>query len=141
MLEYIEMSDSHYDESYEIWKLSDGVDLTLGDSREAVNVYLNHNPGMSFICKDNGKDKIVGTILCGHDGRRGYIYHLAVLDEYRGKGIAKELIQLSFTKLKDEGIERCIIMVKDFNESGNEFWINAGWDRRKELIMFSKDIN
>ncbi len=79
---------------------------------------LKRNPGMSFVCIDKEKNKIVGTILCGHDGRRGYICHLSVLDRHHERAIAKTLLKHRFAKLKSVGIEHCIIMVKDISESG-----------------------
>jgi hypothetical protein len=87
MFEYTEMSISHYDDAYKIWQESEGLYLTIGDTNDAVQKYLDRNPGMSFVCIDKEKNCMAGTILCGHDGRRGFIYHLAVRKGYRGRSI------------------------------------------------------
>jgi len=95
---------------------------------------------MSFICIDNKERRLVGTILCGHDGRRGFIYHLAVLKKHRRKQIASKLISRSLIALKKGGIERCSLMVKETNEEAYSFWEKTGWRRRNDLYMFSKDL-
>lgn len=140
MLEYKEMDISHYPEANELWNTSEGMGA-INDSREAVSKYLEHNPGMSFVCIDKSTGKLAGTVLGGHDGRRGFIYHLAVPKEYRGNSIGKTLVQLSTDAQKKEGIERCIIMVKAFNDGGHGFWSKIGWENRDDLCMYSIDLS
>jgi ribosomal protein S18 acetylase RimI-like enzyme len=140
MLHYPEMNIDHYESALELWKQTEEIILTIGDSKDALNFYLRCNPGLSFVCIDKENNSLVGTILCGHDGRRGFIYHLAVKKEYRNRSISKKLLSLSLAKLKQEGIDRCITMVKDFNESAGKFWQNAGWTERKDLMMYSIDL-
>lgn len=140
MLIFTKMKIAHYKGILEVWKESNELELTLGDSKPALKKYLERNPDMSYVCIEKKNYSIVGTILCGHDGRRGYIYHLAVKKDYRGKSIAKTLLKKSLSSLKRSGMERCIIMVKSYNDTGNDFWDKIGWNRRKELIMFSKSL-
>ena len=133
------MNMSHYQEACDIWKNTPGLGLTMGDSEQAIERYLEQNKGMSLVCIDKEKNIIAGTILCGHDGRRGIIYHLAVREEYRGKRIGITLLNKGIEKLKDSKVERVMAFVKDDNDSGSEFWIKHGFQRR-ELIPYSKDL-
>lgn len=83
---------------------------------------------------------IIGTILCGHDGRRGFIYHLAVDKNYRNMSIAKTLIGKSIKVLRSQGIKRCMLMADNINESAKSFWTNMKWRKRDDLQMFSIDL-
>lgn len=132
-----EMLISDYDMAIDLWKRTEGMGLSEADSRESINDYLNRNPGMSFVYTD--QDKVVGTILCGHDGRRGYIYHLAVSKEHRGKSIGKKLVECSLKKLREEGIMKSHIMVIADNEVGNRFWETAGWELRNGILLYSSN--
>lgn len=87
MFEFKEMNINDYENSIELWKQTEGMGFLESDTIESLNFYLQRNPGMSFVCYDD--EKLTGTILGGHDGRRGYIYHLAVDKNYRGKSIGK----------------------------------------------------
>lgn len=105
-------------ESYEsvlnLWMQCEGIGLSDSDSKENIQSYLNRNPGMSFIAViDN---KIVGAVLAGHDGRRGYIHHLAVLPNHRRQGIGGLLLKNSLSKLKDSGILKCHILLFNNNK-------------------------
>jgi len=85
-------------------------------------------------------ETIVGTILCGYDGRRGFIYHLAVAREHRRRGLAAELVRLCLLRLKGEGIERCLIVVVEGNEDALQFWQRVGFRRRHDLTALSIDL-
>ncbi len=138
--EYTEIKISQYKNLTEFWNTIDEIELTIGDSKESLKNYLKRNPGLSYRCINKKEKKIIGTILCGHDGRRGYIYHLAVDKKYRGNSIGKILTELSISKLKSSGIKRCIIMVKQMNKSGSSFWKKMNWEKRDELMMYSKNL-
>lgn len=140
MLEYTQMLISHYDDVAEVWKESEGLMITPGDTKESLQKYLERNPGMSFVCINKEKNRMAGTILCGHDGRRGFIYHLAVRKEYRGNSIGKTLVEMSLKKLKEENIKRCTLFVRTDNPEAEKYWTNSGWYKRDELEMFSLDI-
>lgn len=124
-IKLFEISD--YEGAVAFWKGIEGVSLNESDSRESISSFLNRNPGSSFIARENGNE-IIGTILCGHNGRAGQIYHLAVSIPYRGKGLGKTLVELCFSKLAAENIPRCNIFVYSNNSIGNRFWLSAGWN-------------
>jgi ribosomal protein S18 acetylase RimI-like enzyme len=137
MYEIREMTIDDYDSSITLWRVTEGMWLSEADSRDSIAYYLNRNPEMSFVCVDD--EKIIGTVLCGHDGRRGYMYHVAVDLEYRGKSIAKKLVSCSLDKLKLAGITKCHLMVIDNNEIGNRFWTQSGWQRRSGIVLYSSN--
>jgi ribosomal protein S18 acetylase RimI-like enzyme len=137
MLKYSEMTIDDYEQSYDLWKKTEGLVLSDADSRASIQAYLERNPGQSFVCRlDN---EIIGTILCGQDGRRGYIYHVAVSMDHRGKGIGTELVQRSLSKLSEHGIMKCHIFVVEDNEVGNGFWSHSGWIRRHGILIYSRE--
>ncbi len=130
---------SHFVEAAALWKQTEGLGL-INDSVGSIKNYLLRNKGMSFVCIESSTGKVVGTNLAGHDGRRGYMYHLAVNKEHRGHGIGKTLVEMSVEAIKKEGITRCIIMVKTGNDGGHEFWESIGWKRREDLNAYSVDL-
>src|SRR3989440_13076104 len=93
-----------YDAAVALWNLLEGIEVAEGDSREEIRAYLLRNPGLSRVAEENGAT--VGAVLCGHDGRRGLIYHLAVAPAYQGKGIGKFLVEGCIARLRDAGIVR-----------------------------------
>jgi ribosomal protein S18 acetylase RimI-like enzyme len=133
-----EMSIEDYEEVYEIWASIPGVGLTAADSKERISLYLDRNPNLSFVCQV--EDKIVGTILCGHDGKRGYIQHTCVLAEYRGKNIGRYLVEEVVEELKRLEIDKCHLFVFADNEIGQGFWEGLGWKMRSDILIFSKNI-
>lgn len=139
-LAYRIMKISMYEELVNLWKNNEGIRLSIGDSKDELDKYLRRNNDMSYVCIEKNKNKIVGSLLCGHDGRRGYVYHLAVSKNYRHNNIAGSLIRKCLAKLKGSGIRRCILMVDNENVSAKNFWINAGWKSRTDLEMFSVDL-
>lgn len=131
------MTIEAYDKIYSIWCSIPGIGLSNADSKKAIEKYLKRNPNMSFSCYDG--NKIVGTILCGHDGRRGYIHHTCVLSEYRGKNIGKKLVEKALEVLKNEGIDKCHLFVFCDNEVGKNFWKRLGWEKRSDLLVYSME--
>lgn len=119
------MTIDDYDEAYGLWQQAEGLRLEEDDSREPIGIYLRRNPGFCFVaCAD---DRIVATVLCGHDGRRGTLRHLVVKRQYRGKGIARTLIKEVLSVLEKEGIKKCNTFVLDGNIEGRRFWEHMGW--------------
>ncbi|HHV97577.1 MAG TPA: GNAT family N-acetyltransferase [Clostridiaceae bacterium] len=137
-MSFHEMQIDDYNEIYELWYNTPGVGLSNADKRENIERFLARNKGLSFFCKHGGK--IIGTIMCGHDGRRGHIYHLAVAENYRGKGIGRRLVEMSLERLKSEGIDKCHIFVYPENDIGNGFWTSRGWIKREDVFVYSKSI-
>ncbi|WP_234992853.1 MULTISPECIES: GNAT family N-acetyltransferase [unclassified Paenibacillus] len=136
-IRFIPMDASHYDDSISLWKRMDGLVLSGADSREAISAYLERNPGLSLVAASGGR--VVGTLMAGHDGRRGWLYHLAVDPEFRGRGIGGELAERCLRGLGEAGIERCYLMVMESNGGGAAFWTKAGWEKRDGILLFSRD--
>ncbi|MDV3425763.1 MAG: GNAT family N-acetyltransferase [Bacillota bacterium] len=136
------MTIEDYDSVYLLWSETKGMGLrSLDDSKEGIEKFLKRNPTTSFVSEIDGE--IAGVILCGHDGRRGYIYHTAVKQSQRGKGIGKELIKCAYKALESEGITKGALVVFKTNEIGNSFWKSQGWQKRDDLNYYSKpfDLN
>ena len=134
-LDILPFEIQHYDEVISLWKSSEGVGLSSADSKESIEKYLLRNPGLSFIACVEGK--IVGTILGGHDGHRGYIHHLAVIPKFRKSGIGAKLTEHCLNALKIEGIEKCHLFVFQDNIAAINFWANTGWEMRDDLFVMS----
>lgn len=124
-VEITPMTMAHYDEAYDLWRRTEHMGLSASDSREGTARYLERNPGMCFVALAAGK--VVGTILCGFDGRRGYITHLAVDTGQRGQGIGKALVARAVDALVREGIIGCNLFVLSDNTEGRRFWESLGW--------------
>jgi N-acetylglutamate synthase len=129
---------SDYDPVIALWQMSDGVGLSDADSPEKIQFYLERNPGMSFIARQEGV--IVGAVLSGHDGRRGYIHHLAVHPDYRRQGIGQQLIDHCLAALHAIGIQKCHLFIFTDNRSGIAFWQSTGWSYRQDIAVMSKMI-
>ena len=127
-----------YNEVFALWRDCNGIGLSSADSRECIQNYLERNPGMSFVAVADGS--VVGTILGGHDGRRGYIHHLAVRSVFRRKGLGRRLVDRCLGVLADAGIQKCHVFVIDGNDDGIAFWESAGWSARPDILVVSKII-
>jgi ribosomal protein S18 acetylase RimI-like enzyme len=120
-----EMKIKDYEELINIWTTTSGLSIDEEDSREKTKIFLDRNPGLSFVALCSGK--IIGTIKGAQDGRRGYISHMVVIPKYRSSGIAKTLIELTLNGLINQGINKCNLYVLDNNEEAISFWIHNGW--------------
>ena len=127
-----------YSEMVELWGQTPGMGLSEADSEANIRKFILRNKGLSYCFKE--ENRIIATILCGHDGRRGYIYHMTVAQQYRGKGIGKLLTEKSLQQLKNEGIDKCHLFVFADNELGNRFWSSTGWTRRDDIFTYSKEV-
>lgn len=112
---------------------------SLDDSEEGIAKFLQRNPKTCFVAEVGGQ--IVGGILAGHDGRRGYIYHASVHSDYQGQGIGKLMADCACEALKAEGINKAGMLVFETNEQGNAFWESQGWQTRPDLIYRNKTLN
>ena len=129
-----------YDKVYQLWTSTKGMGMrSLDDSVDGIGKFLKRNPTTNFIAQV--EDKIVGVILCGHDGRRGYIYHTAVNFDYRGNGIGKKLVNAAIEALRKEKINKVALVVFDSNDLGNKFWQSLGFDKRSDLVYRNLSIN
>jgi len=121
-----------YDEICGLWRSVPGMGLNnLDDSREGIERFLRRNPSMNFMVKTGAG--IVGTVLCGHDGRRGGLYHLAVRPDQRGKGFARAMVNAAVDALRREGISKVSAHVFANNEEGNRFWDRLGFADRIDI--------
>jgi N-acetylglutamate synthase len=119
----------------ELFRVTPGVTVREADSIEATEKYLERNPGLNFIATDG--EEIVGCVMCGHDGRRGYLQHLVVRTECRNNGLGQKLYTKCIEALSSVGIEKTHIFVFKTNNLANEFWSKRGWQLREDLNMYS----
>jgi len=131
-----EMTIEDYDDVRAIWRESKGIELSGADSRESIIRFLERNPGLSFVALDG--DQVVGAVLCGHDGRRGYIDHLAVRQSHRLRGIGRALVGRCLYNLMQIGIRKWHLFVQQDNQEAIDFWKKIGWAQRVELVTMSK---
>ena len=133
------MNMDDYNELYDFWLSTPGMGLNdVDDSKEGIEKYLERNPDTCFIAIVS--NKIVGVILSGHDGRRGYIYHAAVSVAWRNKGIGSTLLNTALDALRDEGITKVALVVFKNNEIGNAFWEHRGFSLREDLNYRNKAL-
>ena len=133
------MTINDYDKVYELWLSTPNMGLNnVDDSREGTTKYLERNPNTCFVAEQN--HRIVGVILSGHDGRRGYIHHTAVAQDKQRKGIGRALVDAAISALKKEGISKVALVVFSENENGNAFWEKEGFSSRSDLVYRNKAI-
>lgn len=121
-----------------LWQNAEGVEVAEGDDAETITAFLNRNPGLSRVAESG--HEVVAGVLCGHDGRRGLIYHLAVRADYRGKGIGKTLVDECAAGLRASGIKRALILVAKDNASGRDFWEARGFEEISGAAAFGLDL-
>src|SRR6266571_7708294 len=127
-----------YDAALQLWHRVEGLEIAEGDERKDIAQFLARNPGLSWVAVDG--PAIVGVALCGNDGRRGHIYHLAVDPAYQGCGLGKRLLDECLNGLRSAGMKRVIIMVADDNQRGAEFWKRQGWEEISGAILMGIDL-
>ena len=133
------MTVDDYEAVYELWANTPSIGLrSIDDSKEGISAFLMRNPETCFVAEKD--DKLIGVILCGHDGRRGYIYHTVIDLGYRKQGIGTALIDAAVSALQKEGITRVCLNVMESNEEGKRFWQRLGWERKDFLGFYSKSI-
>ena len=130
-----EMTENDYSQIYAMWLITSRRALCEEDEEENIKRYLRRNAGLSQVATVDGK--IIGTVLAGHDGRQGFIHHMAVLPEYRRMGIAHALAQTALSRLKNEGIRDTHIFCYCDNDIGHAFWSDFGFKKRNDIDVFS----
>lgn len=136
---YRTLNPDDYEQLRTLWLSTPGMGLnTTDDSYEGISRFLMRNPSSCFAAVDN--DRIVGVIMAGHDGRRGYIYHTAVRSDMRGHGIGRRLVELALDALKQEGITKVALVVFSSNSGGNAFWQHMGFEARDDLVYRNRAL-
>ena len=134
------MTLEDYEEVFCLWKRIKGFAIrSLDDSKDGVTKFLKRNPNTSIVKVLDGR--IVGSILCGHDGRRGCFYHVCVDPDYRMRGIGKEMVSFALSALEQEGIGKVNLIAFTDNAAGNAFWKELGWTNRVDLNYYDYTIN
>ena len=134
------MQIEDYDQVYALWMTIHGFSIrTIDDSREGVERFLKRNPGISVVAEMDGR--VVGAILCGHDGRRGCLYHVCVHEDYRMHGIGRAMVVHCMNALQQEGINKVSLIAFTKNDIGNAFWKQIGWTKREELNYYDFVLN
>lgn len=133
------MTIADYDDVYALWLSCKGMGINdLDDSKEGIEKFLNRNPSTCFAAEENGD--IIGVIIAGNDGRRGYIYHTAVSPKRRYEGIGKTLVETAMSALENEGINKAALVVFERNKDGNAFWEKIGFMIRNDLTYRNRNI-
>ena len=134
------MSIDDFDRVSALWQSTAGMGLNpVDDSREGIDRYLRRNPETCFIAEENGV--LIGSILSGHDGRRAYLYHMAVGETHRRRGVGETLLTRAMEALAREGVGKAALLVFATNEKGNAFWEKHGFTARHDVLYRNKDIN
>lgn len=134
------MTIDDYENVYKLWTNTAGMGMrSIDDSKEGIAKYLSRNPDTCFVAEtENG---LVGVILSGHDGRRGFIHHTAVNETLRGQGIGTTLVNAAIEALKAQGINKVALVAFRTNKSGNSFWESQGFTERTDLVYRNKSLN
>ena len=134
------MTIEDYEGVYALWKKIKGFGIrSIDDSKEGVARFLKRNPTTSVVAEKDGR--IVGSILCGHDGRRGCLYHVCVDEDYRRHGIGKRMVVFPMKALKEEKINKVSLIAFTENDIGNAFWNTIGWTERLDLNYYDFTLN
>jgi ribosomal protein S18 acetylase RimI-like enzyme len=135
-----DMTPADYEAVMALWNLAPGV--RANESFAEFERILRRNPGLSSVAIAAGEDsralELAGAVLCCHDGRRGYLYHLAVAEKFRRQALGGQLVDRCLERLKSEGIQRCTIFLVADNAHGEAFWRQTGWFERTDLKAFAK---
>ncbi|HEX3774744.1 MAG TPA: GNAT family N-acetyltransferase [Polyangiaceae bacterium] len=130
----VRFEERHIQAALALYRSGYGVGLSSGDSAREIARFLERNPGASAVV-ETPAEALVGAILCGHDGRRGFLYHLAVHPDERGQGLGRALVEYSLDALRAAGIPRVSIHVFAHNVAGASFWAKLGWRVRADLAV------
>ena len=134
------MTMDDYDEVFAMWQSISGFGIrSMDDSREGIERFITRNPGLSVVAMHKGR--IIGGILCGHDGRRGCLYHVCVRVEYRKLGIGQEMVARCKEHLKQEGINKINLIAFRSNAVGNRFWQKLNWKFREDCNYYEENLN
>ena len=121
-----------------LWRCLPGIGLSASDGQAEIASFLAHNPGLSLVAVLD--EHLLGTVLAGSDGRRGYLYHACVAPDHQGMGIGRALIEAAIKRLTALGLVKISLYCKADNVAGRAFWEHLGWQRRDDLVLFSHEL-
>lgn len=134
------MTMEDYEEVFNMWQSISGFGIrSWDDSKEGIERFIARNPGLSVVALHNGR--IIGGILCGHDGRRGCLYHVCVRQEYRMLGIGQDMVECCKAALRKEGINKINLIAFKSNAIGNKFWQKLNWKHREDCNYYEENLN
>ncbi len=134
------MMPSDYTKVYKLWQSIEGFGIrSIDDSESGIEKFLNRNPNISVVALT--ENEIVGSVLCGHDGRTGYLYHVCVRRDMRRHGIGRRMVVRAMQQLKDEGINKVSLIAFSDNSVGNAFWHDVGWKERSDVNYYDFVLN
>jgi len=134
------MTIDDYEQVYALWMRIKGFAIrSIDDSKEGIAKFLRRNPTTSVVAIED--ERVVGAILCGHDGRRGCLYHVCVDPDYRRRGIGKAMVGFCLDALRAEGINSVTLIAFTQNDIGNSFWHHVGWAEREDLNNYDFNLN
>ncbi len=138
-IDIFEFTMSYYEKVITLWRSCDGIGLSDADSKDNLSAYLKRNSSLSFVAEN--RNKVIAAVLCGHDGRRGYLHHLAVHPDFRHRGIGRSLVDKCIAALQRIGIQKCHLFIFNSNTAGIRFWEQIGWQYRRDIGVISKEID
>ena len=130
------MTIADYPAVYALWSRTEGMGLNESDTEAGIRSFLGKNPQLSLVLRSG--DQLHGAMLVGTDGRRGFLYHLAVDVAHRGRGLGGRLVQEGIRRLANVGVIRCNVVVYANNHAGQSFWNHMGFDSRPEVVLMSR---
>jgi putative acetyltransferase len=133
------LAPDDYEEALSLWRATEGMGIGESDTRPAIEAFLLRNPGLSR-CITGPDGRLAGTVLCGHDGRRGCLHHLAVARSHRGLGLGRALVDGCTADLRALGLEKCNLFLFSDNAAGRDFWLHEGWTPREDLVVIQKTL-
>lgn len=134
------MTMEDYEEVFNMWQSISGFGIrSWDDSKEGIERFIGRNPGLSVVALHEGR--IIGGILCGHDGRRGCLYHVCVRQEYRMLGIGQDMVECCKAALRKEGINKINLIAFKSNAIGNKFWQKLNWKHREDCNYYEENLN
>lgn len=134
-----EMMEGDLEAALALWREMPGISLNATDHPDCLRAFLLRNPGLSFVAST--PEGLAGAVLCGHDGRRGFLYHLAVAPQFRRQGLGRLLVEHCLRQLSGLGIQRCHIVILADNHAGEAFWERLDFGRRPELTLMSHRLD
>ena len=135
-----ELTMADYDAVMQLWRASEGIGLNESDTVDGIARFLARNEGLS-LAATTPEGIIVGAVLCGHDGRRGYLHHLAVAAAHRRRGLGRQLVEACLARLRALHIAKCNIFLYTHNHAGRAFWTKHDWAAREDLVVVQRVLS